>query len=93
VEFLARVKVRVRDNTFLSQLKAEVIAGQHVNNGFSVVNKLLYLRSRLVIPKKSSLIPRILDLFHSSAAAGHSGEQKTYTQLNLSFFGKDNEGT
>lgn len=53
---------------------------------WSMVDGCFLYKQRLVLPRGSELIPRLLHEFHSSALGGHSSVLKTYKRLSKELF-------
>lgn len=49
--------------------------------GIALVDDKLMYKDRLVIPRRSAVIPVLLRDFHESVVGGHSGELKTYLDM------------
>lgn len=62
----------------LNRIKDELVAGTAEHKGFVVKQEFLWYKDRLVLSRNSSLLPAILEEFHSSPSRGHSGEQRTF---------------
>lgn len=75
------LREEIANDPTLSKLKADLlaqgreIAGYYLNHG-----QLLY-KGRLVIPKSSSMIDKLMYEYHTSAIGGHNREYKTYLRL------------
>lgn len=71
----------VEQNTTLQKLKKELeIKGGEIA-GYYVHQKQLLYKGRMVIPKDSTMIDKLLNQYHMSAVGGHNGEYKTYLRL------------
>lgn len=62
--------------------------GEHSAAGYTLEKGLLYKNQRLVIPKGSAFIPRLLHQFHASTIGGHEGFFKTFKRLSQEVFWK-----
>lgn len=72
----------LEQDVFLSCLKKDVEGG---GNGeilhFSVAGGRLMYKNRVVIPKHSIFVTKLLQEYHDSLVGGHSGELKTYLRI------------
>lgn len=53
---------------------------------FSLVNNRLLYKGRVVLPRKSHIIPTLMYKYHDAEMGGHSGEVKTYLRLATNWF-------
>lgn len=67
----------IDDDVEIQQVIAKLSTGDHVKEGFSVVNGRLFYKQRLVIPATSVYILVILQECHDSVMGGHSGILRT----------------
>ncbi|KAL4025315.1 hypothetical protein IC575_013702 [Cucumis melo] len=65
----------------LQQIVAKLKKEQEVGGKFEWENGRLLYKGRLVLPRTSSLIPRLLHTFHDSVLGGHSGFLRTYKRM------------
>lgn len=70
-----------QDNLKLGAIVQALETGSETLPDFSLEKGLLYKNGCLVIPVRSSFIPKLLEKFHSSAVGGHEGALKTYKRL------------
>lgn len=65
----------------LKGIVQDILAQTDSQPGYSLKKGRLYYQNRLVLPKDSPRIPKILTEFHDSALGGHSGYFKTYKRI------------
>lgn len=70
----------------LQQIKGDLETCQKEHMGFVVQGDKLFYKGRYVIPRASTLIPTLLNLYHNSRVGGHGGEVKTYLRLAVDWF-------
>src|SRR5262249_18468492 len=68
------------------QLIAELVAGSPLKWNLRWFNDLLFKDHQLFLVSTSSLIPLILEEFHSIPTAGHFGVKKTYQRILAQFY-------
>ena len=71
----------VSRDPLLTQLKREILLQEKHHVGFSVREGKLLYKDRFVIPRTSTFIPKLLQVYHDSVVGGHSGEIKTYLRI------------
>lgn len=71
----------VQANEKLRGIIQDILSHADSHPGYSLKKGRLYYHDRLVIPKDSPRIPKILHEFHDSALGGHSGYFKTYKRV------------
>ncbi|KAJ9559068.1 hypothetical protein OSB04_013682 [Centaurea solstitialis] len=76
----------IDNDEFLMKLKADLLADASAHKGFALQQGVLLFRGRLVIPRKSTMIPTLIEEFHSSPIGGHSGEDRTYQRIAAELF-------
>lgn len=54
--------------------------------GWSYVGEMLYYKGKMVLPKSSSMVEKLLQEFHNSPAAGHRGYLRTFKRISIEFF-------
>lgn len=73
--------MEVRVDTELRVIRDFVQKGENRFPGYTINDHKLFYQGHLVIPKTSTLIPRLLQEFHGSAIRGHLGVLKTYKRI------------
>lgn len=68
----------LEQDVFLSRLKKDVEEDNGGMMHFSIVDRRLLYKNRVVIPKTSVFVHKLLQEYHDSPVGGHSGELKTY---------------
>ena len=76
----------IEQDLFLKRLKQDVSNKKEQFTEFEMMNWRLLFKRRLVIPKNSSFIPRLLKEYHDSSVGSHSGELKTYMRMASDWF-------
>ena len=71
----------IAEDEGLTQIRSRLLQGESGLEGYSLDRTRLLFRGRLVLPRTSTYIPRLLQEFHASAIGGHSGALKTYQRL------------
>lgn len=77
VDALSRVSETAELQTFISFPRWD----EGTQPGFTYERGVLYYEDRLVISAQSSVIPKLLEEFHSSPMGGHSGFYRTYRRM------------
>lgn len=75
------LRKEVETDPFFMKILNDLKGYSEAHKGFSIQNDLLFYKSRLVIPRTSSLIPAIFEEFHGSQIGGHSGEDRSYQRI------------
>ena len=75
------VREEVDKDEELQQIVTKLKKEQEVGGKFEWKNNRLLYKGRLVLPRTSSLIPRLLHTFHDSVLGGHSGFLRTYKRM------------
>ncbi|KAA0057242.1 ty3-gypsy retrotransposon protein [Cucumis melo var. makuwa] len=88
---LIDLKIIKEENDHLSQIIKRIKEGEEVQK-YTLQHDMLYYKGRLVIAKKSSLIPTILHTYHDSVFGGHSGFLRTYKRLTGELFWQGMKG-
>lgn len=65
----------------LVKIRTALLRGELGYPGYSMDGQRLLYQGRLVLPRTSLQIPKLLREFHESAIRGHSGVLKTYRRL------------
>ena len=81
-----KLKAKLGADEFLKRVMHDLSQGKAAYAGFLLRDELLFFKGRLVVPRTSSLIPKILTEFHSTPIGGHSGETKTYQRIATELF-------
>lgn len=68
-------------DTTLSKLRADLESQGGEIAGYYILHRQLLYIGKMVIPKTSSTIDKLLFEYHMSAIGGHNGEYKTYLRL------------
>ena len=79
------VMEEVKEDEFWKEIINRLQKGEEVKN-YTWQQKLLKYKRRIVIAKKSALIPTILHTYHYSVLGGHSGFLRTYERLTEELF-------
>lgn len=72
----------------IPKIVAQIVAGDSVKRGYSVVDGRLFYKHRLVVPYTSIYILLILQECHDGVFAGHSGVLKTLKRIQAVFYWK-----
>lgn len=70
---------------YIQTLKRQLIAGEIVKKGFTVVDGCVWYKKRLCIPHTSRFIPLLLQEFHDGLSGGHSRVFKTLKRIQSCF--------
>lgn len=66
----------------------DLVSQSQEHIGYQLKQGRLYYKGRLVIPKNSPRLARILEEFHDSAVGGRSGVLRTYKRVSVVMFWK-----
>ena len=75
------IKQEVDQGSKLRAIKETIRTEPLALPGWTLQNDLLCYNRRVVLSKKSSLLPAILAEFHDSPVGGHGGFLKTYKRI------------
>lgn len=80
VEFdeLEEWETEIQNDKKLQEIIQDLLKDNHYHPGYSFRDRKLFFKGRLVLPKGSSKILKLLKEFHDSAMGGHSGFFRTY---------------
>ena len=81
-----KIKEEIRLDPTLTQLRETLQTDPAAKPGYTLREELLFFKGRLVLPSTSSLIPTLLQEYHSTSVGGHSGFIRTYKRLARTFF-------
>lgn len=84
----AVVYKQIHQDPWLQQITSDILSGNSTLKGFAVERGLLKYKIRLVLPRGLAIIPLLLQEYHTSPIAGHSGVHKTYQRLAAEWFWK-----
>lgn len=79
--WVVEVVQKLEQDVFLSCLKKDVEGGNGEILHFSVAGGRLLYKNRVVIPKHSISVTKLLQEYQDSLVGGHSGELKTYLRI------------
>ena len=80
------IKGELEKDEFLVKLRADLLKDAGAHKGFEVHQELLFYKGRMVVPRKSELIPMLFQEFHASPTGGHNGEERTYQRMAAELF-------
>lgn len=83
---LGELQVQLGTDERLAGIREVLLKDPLSIEGWSVADGCLLYKQRLVLPKGSDFISRILQEFHSSALRGHSGVLKPYKRIAMELF-------
>lgn len=76
----------VSNDPLLKQIRNDLLMGVKEYNHFSLKDGKLLYKDRVVIPRTSTIIPTLMQLYHDSPTGGHSGDVKTYYRIAAEWF-------
>ncbi|MCH80314.1 Ty3/gypsy retrotransposon protein, partial [Trifolium medium] len=88
-----QIKAENGQDEKLQKIVKEVQQNPETWPGYEFKHGVLYYEGRLVISRKSMLIPTLLEEFHSTPQGGHSGFYKTYRRLAANVYWVGMKGT
>ncbi|GJU55049.1 putative mitochondrial protein [Tanacetum coccineum] len=65
----------------LELIRAQLLRGEKVMEGYTLEDNHLLYQGRLVVPKTSKWIPSLFQCFYGSMVGGHGGVLKTYQRM------------
>ncbi|KAI5444317.1 hypothetical protein KIW84_012811 [Lathyrus oleraceus] len=74
-------ETEIQNDKKLQEIIQDLLKDSHSYPGYSFRDRKLFFKGRLVLPKGSSKIPKLLKEFHDSATGGHSGFFRTYKRI------------
>lgn len=86
---LQDIYAEIEHDVDIQNIKRQLLAGEPVKKGLSVIDGRVWYKRRLLIPKTSRFIPLILSEFHDGVTGGHSGVFKTLKRIQGSFHWAD----
>lgn len=75
---IGKVGEEVGNDVRLAKIRKDIKHGSDESPKYSLQNRNLLYKGRLVLPKDSALIPLLLNEYHNSLVGGHSGFLSTY---------------
>ncbi|XP_073149101.1 uncharacterized protein [Henckelia pumila] len=85
---IEELKKAVRMDQELRDIIEKVQLGDNGSRHYSMINDCLLHRGRLVVPRSSLWVPKLLQEFHATPVGGHSGALRTYKRVANNFFWK-----
>jgi len=79
---------QVLHDPVLSVIVGELEKGEGSADGYHIKEGTLYKEGRIVIPQDSPIIPKLLEMFHSSYTGGHGGVLKSFKRLTSEVYWK-----
>lgn len=81
------LQAEILKDSFLRQIKQEILAQTRVHSGFAVVDGNLQYKGRTVVPRNSRFTALLIQTYHGSPTpGGHNGEVKTFKRLVADWF-------
>ena len=79
---------QVLHDPVLSVIVGELEKEEGSADGYHIKEGTLYKEGRIVIPQDSPIIPKLLEMFHSSYTGGHGGVLKSFKRLTSEVYWK-----
>ena len=74
-------ETEIQNDKKLQEIIQDLLKDSHSHPGYSFRDRKFFFKGRLVLPKGSSKIPKLLKEFHDSATGGHSRFFRTYKRI------------
>lgn len=84
---LDQLQKEIEADTFIQQVTSDILNEGKTHVGFTVNNRRLLYKGRLVIPQNSTLIPLLLEEFHNSVIGGILGNSRPTSGWQRNGFG------
>lgn len=84
-----RIKEAVLNDLELLKVIQNLSMTDGSSKHYSLVNECLLFKGRLVIPRSSAWVPKLLIEFHATPVGEHAGALRTYKRLASFFFGRE----
>lgn len=85
-KFLDSLKHELAINSHYTSLLQSILQYPDLHSDYKVLKDMLLYKGRIWIPKDCSMIPLLLEEFHTSPLGGHTGDVKTLSRLKENFF-------
>ena len=81
-----RVQQNIAKDPWLQRMVHTLEQGLSAPKWFSLNNGILMYKNRVVLPKKSEMVGKLLKEYHDSPMGGHAGDYKTYQRIAADWF-------